>query len=139
MERSHLEELARAWIRLWQNPDLNQFLRLHSQGFVDRSAAGRNTDREAFFNSIVELYNAFPDFRADIAFLVTDQSEGKVAIRWTARGTHQGTFMGIPPTGRRVRFEGIDVLQYDDEEITGRWGEWNGIEILEQLKSEPGR
>jgi len=46
------------------------------------------------------LYDAFPDlhFTLDDEIVVGD----KVAIRWTATGTHKGTFMGVLPTNKKI-------------------------------------
>jgi steroid delta-isomerase-like uncharacterized protein len=64
---------------------------------------------------------AFPDAR----FVVEDQiSWGeKVVTRWTARGTHRGEFLGIPPTDETVAVSGIEF----DRVIGGRIEEsWVG-------------
>jgi predicted ester cyclase len=57
----------------------------------------------------------------------------RLAIRWSATGTHRGSFFGVAPTGRRVTFHGIEIVRIADGRIAERWGEWNGEEIREQL------
>ena len=68
-------------------------------------------------------------FEAAIEDLVVDDATMKVAVRWVANGTHQGTFMGIPPTGKRIAFQGIEIIRIEGERIVERWGEWNGIDL----------
>ena len=56
-------------------------------------------------------------FTTDV--LVTDGD--LVARRWTMRATHQGPFLGVAPTGRRVTMTGIDVLRVVDGRFTEIW------------------
>jgi steroid delta-isomerase-like uncharacterized protein len=46
----------------------------------------------------VEMYrSAFPDTQMTVEDLIAEGD--KVVTRWTARGTHQGELLGIPPSG----------------------------------------
>ena len=45
--------------------------------------------------------------------------------------------MGMPATGREVTLTGIDILRVVDSRIVERWGEFNGIEMLQQLGALP--
>ncbi len=65
--------------------------------------------------------------------LVVDVTTSKVAVRWMATGTHQGEFLGLVPTSKRVTFRGIEIVRIEGKQIVERWGEWNGIELLQQL------
>ena len=96
---------------LWQELDLNGFCKLHDPGFVDHAAAGRPADRSGFRVGIEDLYRAFPDFMATAEDLVVDEQHQSVAIRWTAKGTRHGAFMGFPGTGRSIEFRGIEIIR----------------------------
>ena len=130
-----LELIARRWIEEgWQKGNAAVVDDLHATEFVDHDSAGRTPDTAGFKSGIRQLYAAFPDFSARIEGLVVDVSAGMVAIRWTATGTHRGAYLASPPTNRVIRFKGIEVLRIEAGCIVERWGEWDGIDLLRQLK-----
>ena len=77
------------------------------------------------------LRTAFPDLQA----IIHDQiAEGdRVVTRKTLSGTHQGTFMGIPPTGRKVKINVIDILRIVDGKITDHWNVIDRLGLMQQL------
>lgn len=122
-------------MKLWQGGDISLVDSLHAPDFIDHSSAGRASDNEGFKAGLNELYQAFPDFLATTEDLVIDVQNGKAVIRWSAVGTHQGVFMGIPPKGKRIAFQGIEIITVKNGRITARWGEWDGMDIMEQLRT----
>src|SRR5689334_8365682 len=62
------------------------------------------------------LRAAFPDLNATIHEQIAEGD--RVVTRKTLSGTHQGSFMGIPPTGRAVSIDVIDILRVADGRIT---------------------
>jgi glyoxylase-like metal-dependent hydrolase (beta-lactamase superfamily II)/predicted ester cyclase len=101
----YFEALARrdveAMAALWA-PDGTD----HIAGQVD--AVGPNGVREYF----TELFAAFPDFALTV--LSTVQDGDRTAVHWSATGTHLGSLWGVAPTGARVLFEGIDMMEVRD-------------------------
>ena len=81
---------------------------------------------------------AFPDLH----FTVEDQiAEGDmVANRVTARGTHQGEFMGIAPTGKQVTVTGITIDRIAGDKLEESWASWDFLGLMQQLGAipEPG-
>jgi steroid delta-isomerase-like uncharacterized protein len=133
-ETAELRAIATRWmVEGWQMGRPEMVDELHAADFVDHDSSGRTPDREGFKQGIAELYAAFPDLHADVDRLVVDAEDGSVAIRWRAAGTHSGEFMGIPPTGRRLSFKGIEIIRIADGRIVERWGEWDGMDLLQQL------
>lgn len=134
MSRDALERIARRWIEeIWRPGDLAAFDELHAPGFRDRSAAGRGDTRDDYRRMIREFYAAFPDFHTVIEDLVVDESRATVAIRWSARGTHRGAYLGVPPSGRAIDFAGIEIVRVEGGAIVERWGEWDGMGLLARL------
>ena len=133
---AELTQLARRWIEEgWQQGNAAMVDELHSPDFVDRASAGRATDREGFKQGLIDLYKAFPDFRAVIEDLVVDEIRQMVAVRWSAHGRHRDAYMGVAPTGRDIHFRGIEIIRVEDGRIAERWGEWDGIDLVEQLRA----
>lgn len=135
--REQLVALAERWMEVgWREGDAQALIALHTSDFVDFGAPpGRAPTREGFAEGVRALYQAFPDFLASIDDLVVDVSTGKVAIRWSAVGTHVGAFMGATPTHGRVSFKGIEIITVRNGLIVERWGEWDGEDLQRQLAS----
>jgi predicted ester cyclase len=82
------------------------------------------------------LRGAFPDW-----YSITDEllAEGaRVAERWTGRGTHQGEFQGIAPTGRQVTVPGFVFYRFASGKITEFRGLFDGLSLMQQLGVIPG-
>lgn len=77
------------------------------------------------------LRAAFPN----ITFTVEDQvAEGdRVVTRWTARATHKGEFQGIPPTGKQVSVNGIDIDRLANGKVVECWPVADELGLLQQL------
>lgn len=137
MTRDELARAAERWIDvLWCRGQADAVHELHTPDFVDKSPAERAPTNEGFASSVREVYAAFPDFTTKVEDLIIDTERARVGIVWTATGTHRGAFVGYPPTGQVVHFRGIEVVRVrDDGRVFERWGEWDGVDVLEQLSA----
>jgi len=79
------------------------------------------------------IWAAFPDSLHTIEEMIAE--EDKVVTRFTWRGTHQGEFRGIPPTGKQVETQGIWIHRLAGGRIVeGRqWGVVDMLGMLQQL------
>jgi steroid delta-isomerase-like uncharacterized protein len=108
-----------------------------SPDFEDHSAPpGLPADREGVKMQFTMFFTALPDLHALIHDQVAD--ENKVVTRKTLRGTHQGDLMGIPPTGKTVAIEVIDILAVTDGKITDHWNLVDQLGLLKQLGALSG-
>jgi len=57
----------------------------------------------------------------------------KVMGRWTARGTHRGEFMGIPPTGNQVVWTGMTMIHLADGKIVEMWWSHDHLGMFQKL------
>lgn len=81
------------------------------------------------------LRRALPDFK----FTVLDQvaEADKVATRWMIRGTHEGEFQGIPPSGREIEINGITIFRIDDGLLVDGWTSEDILGLMQQLGAVP--
>jgi predicted ester cyclase len=83
--------------------------------------------------AVVGLRTAFPDLAFEIDDLI---SEGdRVVVRWTATGTHEGTFADVAPTGRRVTWTGCDWFRLRSRQLVEAFVVADGGALYEQLTS----
>ncbi len=77
------------------------------------------------------LFAAFPDLRLTIEDMITDGD--KIVVRYSALGTHQGSFYGAAPTGKTLTSSGIDVFRCVNGKVAERWLEADFLGFLQQL------
>jgi predicted ester cyclase len=84
--------------------------------------------------AVTWLRDAFPDLRFEIDDLISDGD--RVVVRWTARGTHLGTFSEIEPTGRQVAWTGCDWFRLRSGQLVEAFVISDGGEFYDQLTEE---
>ncbi len=77
---------------------------------------------------------AFPDFHHDIKDMVAEAD--KVTARVTLTGTHDGEFMGIPPTGNKIEYNAVLTARFSDKGIVELWGVADMMTLMHQLGME---
>ncbi len=92
-------------------------------------------DPERVKRAFATMHQAFPDLRMVQADTVTEGD--KVAFRWVMSGAHEGEFMGVAPTGKRITVMGMDIIRVADGEMIDYWGEFDVIGMLRQLGITP--
>lgn len=105
-------------------------------GFVNHDPGNPAVrDLEGLKESVRMLHQAFPDVHTSIDALFTD---GDCVIkRFTLHGTQQGEFNGIPPTGKQITLEGIDILRVSEGRIQEIWMGIDYLAMLQQLGVVP--
>jgi steroid delta-isomerase-like uncharacterized protein len=77
------------------------------------------------------MRNAFPDFHVAVEEMLQDGN--KVITRARFSGTHQGEFMGIPPTGASFDIGVIDIVEFRDGAAIAHWGVMDTAAMMGQL------
>jgi steroid delta-isomerase-like uncharacterized protein len=76
----------------------------------------------------------------DLTYTVEDQvaEVDKVVSRYRVSGTHQGEFFGVPGTGNRVEFTGIQIDRFDESgKIVEEWPEYDLLGAMRQIGAVP--
>jgi predicted ester cyclase len=116
--------------------DLSVMDELVAEDFLDHSALpGTPPGREAAKTFVRIFHAGFPDLSLTNEDIIGEGD--KVVHRYVLRGTHQGEFMGIPPTGNRIEVHGIDELRVAGGKIVERWGQVDQLGLMQQLGVVP--
>ena len=75
--------------------------------------------------------HAFPDYQVTIHDVIVEGD--KVVTRKTFSGTHQGDWMGIPASGRKVSFDGIDIVRIVDDKVVEHWAQFDMLTLMQQI------
>ena len=84
--------------------------------------------------SLKPIFEAFPDFVWNIEDIIA--TGDKVIVRFVFRGTHEGEFMGIPPTGKKVEVGGIGISRIENGKIVEDWEDADVFGWMMQLGME---
>ncbi len=77
------------------------------------------------------LLSTFPDLAFTIDSIV---AEGDQVVAYvTMSGTHQGTFQGIAPTGKLIRWRQAHRFHLENAKITDHWAIRDDLELMQQL------
>ncbi len=77
------------------------------------------------------FYAGFPDVRHHVELVVADQDS--VVVRFVLRGTHSGSFFGIPASGRAIEVPAHVVMRVRDGKVTELFGVFDEAGLLRQI------
>ncbi|HVZ41993.1 MAG TPA: ester cyclase [Candidatus Kapabacteria bacterium] len=93
-------------------------------GFPTTDAAGHDAFGGAFYAGFPDIYHTIDEARA------TDDG---IAVRFTLRGTHTGSFMGIPSTGNAVTVPAMVLLSIADGQVTELRAMFDRLGMMQQI------
>jgi steroid delta-isomerase-like uncharacterized protein len=132
-----ISETAKAVIRrnteeVQGGGDWELFDVLFADNFYDHTPQpGGQRDKAGVLALYKRLRESFPDFTPEIQW---QRADGDVVTTYKIyHGTHQGDFLGVPGTGKKVSFETVDVMRVVDGKITEHWGVANLFSVMQQL------
>ena len=77
---------------------------------------------------------AFPDLHVNVDMVFGDGD--MVAGRWTATGTHTGTWGAIEPTGHRVQFSAVNLYRFANGKVAEIWNHRDDLGLMEQVGAQ---
>jgi steroid delta-isomerase-like uncharacterized protein len=98
-------------------------------------ATAMRPDLEALRDFTSHVLSAFPDMLVHIDSIVAEGDT--VVVRWSARGTHLGEFMGTPPTRRVIPMRSVDYFTFRDGKIASHEGYPDSARVLARLGQLP--
>lgn len=118
--------------------DFKRFEEIHTRDFVKHY---NNSPTESLSEEMRDARGQF-DSSSDLEFtenwMIAERD--KVAVCFTAKGTHDGAFQGVPATGKRYELSAMTVWRFVDGRIAEEWVFSNDLDLYRQLGlfKEPG-
>ena len=111
-----LEKVIAAYGDAWNSHDVEAILAMHTEDsvFENHTSGGKGIGKGAIREILKGIFAAFPDIRFDARR--TYVRDGLVTQEWTATGTLAIPYTNGPttvqPTGRKVSWNGVDVIPF---------------------------
>ncbi|MGM0398735.1 MAG: ester cyclase [Halobacteriota archaeon] len=123
---------------VWNEGNMDVLEELTHEDYVGHwfSIEGEDTDRDGLRTFIEEARKGFSDFHMDIEFMVAE--DDMITVGFTTTGTHDGEFMGIPPTDVNPgETPGIMVHRVEDGKMVEGWATWDALGMMQSLGLVP--
>jgi predicted ester cyclase len=128
--------LVGEWEALINTRQLDAALALLSPEFVDHTPpAGLPPGIKGVRMFFTMQFAAFPDGRWTSQDTIAEGD--KVVRRVTGEGTHRGMFLGMAPTGKRVKSSFVEIWRIADGKLAELWVESDMLGLMQQLGLVP--
>jgi len=81
------------------------------------------------------MRGGFPDIQWTLEEMVAEGD--KVAARFTMRGTHRGAFFGVPPTGKIIAAQAMNIYRLTGGQFVEEHGQPDMLGLLQQIGAVP--
>ena len=131
-----LHERIAAYNDAWNAHDVERIRSLHAPDMVfENHTAGERAEGEQAIEHIAGIFDAWPDIAFTTRRLYV--REDLVVQEWTARATHvkplrRGDIVA-EPSGRRIEWEGVDVIPFEHGKIKRKDVYSDSVSILRQV------
>ena len=117
-------DLARRWFDdVWNHKRDTAVHQLLGKDAVCHMEGGDFVGPDRFLETRAALFAAFPDIEVVVEDVVEDGD--RAVVRWRAAGHHRGELLGIPASGREVKFRGMTWMLFRDGKVVEGWDSWN--------------
>ena len=79
-----------------------------------------------------QFLESFPDLQHTVEGMIAEGEQ--VAVRFSARGTHSGTWMDVAPSGKSIHYTGVTLARITGGRIVEHTTWWDKAALIEQLK-----
>jgi steroid delta-isomerase-like uncharacterized protein len=131
-----LERAIAGYNEAWNAHDLDAIISMHAPDMVFANhTAGESAEGEAVREHVAAIFETWPDIAFSTRRLYV--RDGLVVQEWTASATHSRTMrrgdLVAEPTGRRVEWDGLDVIPFEAGLVKRKDVYSDSVSILRQV------
>jgi len=122
---------------VWNRRGLDRIPDFYAPDFVAdyRPYSPLREGHEGIRRMVEGAWTAFPDYHEELQELIAERD--RVVVHLTISGTQNGQWGPLPPTGKRVQFEEIVILQFRDGKVHRQRGIVDNLNALRQVGVMP--
>ena len=128
---------ARRMYELINAGDIDGFSEHLAEDFVEHEVTPGLAPTKAGVQDFFRMQRAaFPDMHMAAEDVIASGDKVVARVRYT--GTNQGSFMGMPATGKRADVQLMDMFLFgDDGRVREHWGVLDALALMQQLGGVP--
>jgi predicted ester cyclase len=88
-----------------------------------------------YLEIIAMMRGGFPDIQWTLEELICEGSN--IAARFTMRGTHEGSFLGVPATGNKIAVQALNIYRLSGGKIVEEYGQPDLLGLMGQIGALP--
>ena len=138
-QERNVEVILEMFERIWNRGDFDFVNEIIAEDFIDyppkRFFTTPLQGRQSLYDAVKGFRDGFSDFHFELMKIVAEGSH--VVYLGRATGTHDGTFFGVEPTGKKVSVIGINEFHLENGKIVERWGVFDVLGMMQQLGMIP--
>jgi steroid delta-isomerase-like uncharacterized protein len=128
--------LRRHWTEAVNGRNLDLVDELFAKDYAYHGAGGAEFVGREYIRDVIQgNFSAFPDFEVQVEQLLADGD--RVVTYGKGRGTHEGDFMGIAPTGKTIEAPFITISRFENGRIAEEWELIDIFGLMQQLGALP--
>jgi len=117
------------------NPDLAHALIDPGATFYVPGRPGPVKGPAGYLEIIAMMRGGFPDIQWTLEELICEGSN--IAARFTMRGTHKGSFLGVPATGNKISVQALNIYRLSGGKIVEEYGQPDLLGLMGQIGALP--
>lgn len=128
--------LSRRALDMWasgNSDDPNEIFATSYVNYQEPAAAGgvQGLGLQSWLAVVADYHKAFSNSAVDILLQIAEGDY--VATHWRFTVTHTGPYFGHAPTGKEVRWTGVQIDRFESGKITESWVSWDKFTLFEGL------
>lgn len=126
------KELVRRYLNAFNAGDRDALGDLLAPDVVEHGIHEELAGVDEVFEFLQAHHDMFPDYTGETEAMVAE--DDLVVVRYAVRGTHEGTYQDVEPTGNTAEWTGMVMYRIEDDRIAEVWLEEDRLRLLEQLE-----
>ncbi len=120
---------------LWNKRNMAIIPEVYDPNYVFHATGRDIKGRDGLKQTVTMALNAFPDLAMTLDDMIAEGD--KVAWRYTITGTHKGEYLGLAPTGKKIKTSTTIISRCVNGKEAEAWPASDRLSLYEQLGVKP--